>query len=105
MVEAKLESETILFNFDNSFAVSSPEIVFSAISSATIYFPSDEISIERDTPMMPPECVIFIVHSFSVALGVGKLVLSGMGVDVENGEQLVMSTVISSTNKEIFLVM
>ena len=54
---------------------------------------------------MPPECVIFIIHSFSIALGVGKLVLSGIGVDVENGEQLVMSTVISSTNKEIFLVM
>ena len=85
--------------------MSSPEIVLSAISSTTVYFPSDETSIERDTPMMPPECVIFIIHSFSAALGVGKLVLSGMGVDVENVEQPVMSTVISSTNKEIFLVM
>ena len=80
-------------------------IVLLARSSATIYFPSDETSIERDTPMIPPECVIFIIHSFSTALGVGKLVLSGMGVDVENVEQPVMSTVISSTNKEIFLVM
>ena len=48
---------------------------------------------------MPPECVIFIVHSASAALGVGKLVLSGMGVEGENEEQPVMSTVISNANK------
>ncbi len=49
--------------------------------------------------MMPPEWVILIVHSASAALGVGKLVLSGMGVEGENEEQLVISTVNSNANK------
>jgi len=72
--------------FDNSTADNSPLIVLLARLSKTVNFPSDEISIERDNPMMPPECVILIIHS---PFDAGKLdvigfsdvgVLSGPGV-------------------------
>lgn len=96
-MEANLEFETILLNVDNSLAASSPVTVLLARSSMILYFPVDEISMERDSPTMPPDCTIFIDHSFEGFTGDGKLVLSGSGVN--DDEQPDMSSVMRSANK------
>ena len=67
-------------NFFNSLGVSIPETVCFARSSITVYFPSDEISIERSNPMIPPECTIFIFHSPVAGNGRGAVVDSTAGV-------------------------
>ncbi len=69
--------------------------------STMVNIPSDETSMEREIPIMPPECVILMVHLSAGAgeVGVGSGMGGWLGSGVEDGAQLEISRLESNTNK------